>query len=97
MTHNSQTKPVDNELLGSRILKFGPDASKVLVAKLIDCYLAEIARYPNLLLSKFVNLGETIASFLRPSHDELYRVINMYLQVICEHTSSAFFIENFFF
>ncbi|MFQ6662873.1 hypothetical protein Gotur_030580 [Gossypium turneri] len=80
VTHSSQTEPVGNEFLGSRSPKFGPDASKVLVAKLIDCYLAEIARDPNLHLSKFVNLGETIASFSRPSHDGLYRAIDMYLK-----------------
>ncbi|XVE82919.1 hypothetical protein DITRI_Ditri16bG0043900 [Diplodiscus trichospermus] len=80
VTHISQTDPIENEFQGSRSPKFGPDASKVLVAKLIDGYLAEIARDPNLPLSKFVNLAENIASFSRPSHDGLYRAIDIYLK-----------------
>ncbi|XWS29719.1 hypothetical protein CRYUN_Cryun24cG0054400 [Craigia yunnanensis] len=77
---NSQTVPIENEFQESRSPKFGPDASKVLVAKLIDGYLAEIARDPNLSPSKFVNLAENIASFSRPSHDRLYHAIDMYLK-----------------
>ncbi|GMI74596.1 NAKED PINS IN YUC MUTANTS 2, MAB4/ENP/NPY1-LIKE 3 [Hibiscus trionum] len=56
------------------------DASKLIVAKLIDAYLAEIAKDPNLLLSKFVDLAETVSYISRPSHDRLYRAIDMYLK-----------------
>ncbi|XWS41788.1 hypothetical protein CRYUN_Cryun17cG0113400 [Craigia yunnanensis] len=80
VTHSSLIDPFENEFQESRSPKFGPDASKVLVAKLIDGYLAEIARDPNLPLSKFVNLAENIASFSRPSHDGFYRAIDMYLK-----------------
>ncbi|XVF61319.1 hypothetical protein PTKIN_Ptkin08bG0121000 [Pterospermum kingtungense] len=81
VAHNSQTDPLENEFQeSSRSPKFGPDASKVLVARLIDGYLAEIARDPNLSLSTFVNLAENTASFPRPSHDGLYRAIDMYLK-----------------
>ncbi|KAK8673103.1 hypothetical protein V6N13_111459 [Hibiscus sabdariffa] len=81
MSHISQTDPTKKEFHeGTRSPKFGPDASKVLVAKLIDGYLAEIARDPNLPLSKFVNLAEHITSISRPSHDGLYRAIDMYLK-----------------
>ncbi|MBA0876072.1 hypothetical protein Goshw_027669 [Gossypium schwendimanii] len=81
MTHISQTDPVKKEFLEStRSPKFGPDASKVLVAKLIDGYLAEIARDPNLPVSKFVNLAEIVSSVSRPCHDGLYRGIDMYLK-----------------
>ena len=90
LTHSSQTDPIENEFQESRSPKFGPDASKVLVAKLIDGYLAEIARDPNLPLSKFVNLAENIASFSRPSHDGFYRAIDMYLKVISKHLISGF-------
>ncbi|KAE8707691.1 BTB/POZ domain-containing protein NPY5 [Hibiscus syriacus] len=83
MTHISQTDPSKKEFNeGSRSPKFGADASKLLVAKLIDGYLAEIAGDPNLPLSKFVNLAEHIDSISRPSHDGLYRAIDMYLKVI---------------
>ncbi|OMP01858.1 hypothetical protein COLO4_11557 [Corchorus olitorius] len=80
VTHSSQTDPIENEFMESRSPKFGQDASKVLVAKLVDGYLAETARDPNLPLSKFVNLAELVASFSRPSHDGLYRAIDMYLK-----------------
>ncbi|KAK8605968.1 hypothetical protein V6N13_102732 [Hibiscus sabdariffa] len=56
------------------------DASKLIVAKLIDAYLAEIAKDPNLPLSKFVDLAEMVSYISRPSHDRLYRAIDMYLK-----------------
>ncbi|KAE9466802.1 hypothetical protein C3L33_01297, partial [Rhododendron williamsianum] len=42
---------------------FVSDASKVKVAKLVDGYLAEISRDPNLLLSKFVDLHKWYQSW----------------------------------
>ncbi|XP_073105715.1 phototropic-responsive NPH3 family protein NPY4 isoform X2 [Elaeis guineensis] len=54
--------------------------SKILVAKLVDGYLAEIAKDPNLPLSKFVNLAEMVSANSRPVHDGLYRAIDMYLK-----------------
>jgi len=56
-------------------------ASKLKVAKLIDGYLAEIARDPNLSLEKFVQLADSIPDFARPLHDGLYRAVDMYLKV----------------
>lgn len=73
--------PMENEFQESRSPKIGSDASKALVAKLVDGYLADIARDPSLPLSKFVNLAEMISSFPRTSHDGLYRAIDMYLKV----------------
>ncbi|MCO5570702.1 hypothetical protein L7F22_024429 [Adiantum nelumboides] len=54
--------------------------SKVKVAKLIDAYLAEIARDLNLPLAKFIALAEAIPEFSRPVHDGLYRAIDIYLK-----------------
>lgn len=54
--------------------------SKHKVAKLIDSYLAEIARDPNLSVAKFLQLAESIPDFARPFHDGLYRAIDMYLK-----------------
>lgn len=56
-------------------------ASKLKVAKLVDGYLAEIARDPNLSLEKFMQLAESIPDFARPFHDGLYRAVDMYLKV----------------
>lgn len=55
-------------------------ASKLMVAKLIDGYLAEIAKDSNLPLSKFVDLAEMVSTVSRPAHDGLYRAIDIYLK-----------------
>ncbi|CAN8257949.1 unnamed protein product [Cochlearia groenlandica] len=59
------------------------EASKLMVVKLIDSYLTEIAKDPNLPASKFIELADVISSISRPAHDGLYRAIDMYLK---EHT-----------
>lgn len=56
------------------------EASKLMVAKLVDSYLAEVAKDPNLPLSMFVHLAETVSVFSRPAHDGIYRAIDMYLK-----------------
>ncbi|KAJ0744099.1 putative BTB/POZ domain, NPH3 domain, NPH3/RPT2-like family protein [Helianthus annuus] len=56
------------------------EASKLMVAKLIDSYLAEIAKDPNLPLSMFTDLAEKVSGFSRPAHDGIYRAIDMYLK-----------------
>ncbi|KAL9404601.1 hypothetical protein Peur_001573 [Populus x canadensis] len=56
------------------------DASKLMVAKLIDGYLAEIAKDPNLPLLKFIELAEMVSGISRPAHDALYRAVDMYLK-----------------
>ncbi|CAM8918913.1 unnamed protein product [Rhodiola kirilowii] len=71
---------VESEFLEIRSPVFVSDASKAMVAKLIDGYLAESARDPNLPLSKFVDLADRVSSFPRPSHDGIYRAIDMFLK-----------------
>ncbi|KAE8698576.1 BTB/POZ domain-containing protein NPY3 [Hibiscus syriacus] len=56
------------------------DASTLIVAKLIDAYLTEIAKDPKLPLSKFVDLAEMVSCISRPAHDGIYRAIDMYLK-----------------
>uniref|UniRef100_A0A0A8YC25 NPH3 domain-containing protein n=1 Tax=Arundo donax TaxID=35708 RepID=A0A0A8YC25_ARUDO len=58
--------------------------SELAVAKLIDGYLAEIAKDPNLPLPKLIALAEMVSPLPRPTHDGLYRAIDMYLK---EHPS----------
>ncbi|XP_058769576.1 BTB/POZ domain-containing protein NPY2-like [Vicia villosa] len=79
--HNSEIESVGGGEL-ERIRKPGilSDASKLMVAKLIDGYLAEIAKDPNLPLSDFVNLAELVSGIARPAHDGLYRAIDTYLK-----------------
>ncbi|XP_057528975.1 BTB/POZ domain-containing protein NPY4-like [Amaranthus tricolor] len=56
------------------------DTSKAMVAKLVDCYLAEVSRDPNLPLAKFIGISELVSGFPRSSHDGIYRAIDMYLK-----------------
>nr|XP_010316013.1 BTB/POZ domain-containing protein NPY3 isoform X2 [Solanum lycopersicum] len=71
--------PEDNEYQ-EMYPAFASDSSKVKVARVIDGYLAEVSRDPNLPLAKFVNLAEMVSGFPRPSHDGIYRAIDMYLK-----------------
>ncbi|XP_051184269.1 phototropic-responsive NPH3 family protein NPY4 [Lolium perenne] len=54
------------------------------LAKLIDGYLAEIAKDTNLPLQKFIKIAEMVPLAARPAHDGIYRAIDMYLK---EHPS----------
>ncbi|XP_077238129.1 phototropic-responsive NPH3 family protein NPY1-like [Tasmannia lanceolata] len=65
-------KSAENFILGR--------CSWINVGKLVDGYLAEIARDPNLPLSSFVNLSESIPEPAWPIHDGLYRAIDIYLK-----------------
>ncbi|XP_065872063.1 BTB/POZ domain-containing protein NPY2 [Euphorbia lathyris] len=69
-----------NEVQEIRIPGILSNASKLMVAKLIDGYLAEIAKDPNLPVSKFVELAEMVTGISRPAHDALYRAIDMFLK-----------------
>lgn len=51
------------------------------VVKLVDGYLAEVSRDPNLPLAKFINVANMVSGFPRPIHDGLYRAVDMYLKV----------------
>jgi hypothetical protein len=62
-----------------------PHTAKMKVAKLIDSYLAEVARDSQLLCVKFQALAEALPDFSRVTDDGLYRAIDIYLKVpICE-------------
>lgn len=51
------------------------------VGKLVDGYLDEIASDPNLTLSTFILLSQSIPDSARPVHDGLYKAIDTYLKV----------------
>ncbi|KAL3646417.1 hypothetical protein CASFOL_011597 [Castilleja foliolosa] len=62
------------------------DSSKIKVAQLVDGYLAEAARDLSLPLSRFLELANMVSSFPRPTHDGIYRAIDMFLKVHPEIT-----------
>ena len=65
------------------------------ISKLLDNYLAEIARDPNLSIAKFQVLAELQPNNSRSCDDGLYRAIDTYLKVIfsfLSHVSSCMFL-----
>ncbi|KAL7584973.1 hypothetical protein Lser_V15G45875 [Lactuca serriola] len=77
--HNGEFEDEGQEMGG--ILS---EASKLMVVKLVDSYLTEISKDPNLPLGMFVDLAEMVNGFSRPSHDGLYRAIDMYLKHVMQ-------------
>ncbi|XP_022854500.1 BTB/POZ domain-containing protein NPY2-like isoform X2 [Olea europaea var. sylvestris] len=71
----------ENEIQEIRSPGILSEASKLMVAKLIDGYLGEIAKDPSLPLSVFIGIAEMVSSFSRPAHDGLYGAIDVYLKV----------------
>lgn len=65
-------------------------SSKLNVSKLLDNYLAEIARDPNLSITKFHVLAEALPENARTCHDGLYRAIDTYLKVSHKFIRSSF-------
>lgn len=58
------------------------------VAKLLDAYLAEVARDSKLPLAKFQSLAEALPESSRASDDGLYKAIDTYLKIhpgLAEH------------
>jgi dTDP-D-glucose 4,6-dehydratase len=54
------------------------------VSKLLDNYLAEIARDPSLSIAKFKVVAESLPENARTCDDGLYRAIDTYLKVVCQ-------------
>ncbi|KAG8375435.1 hypothetical protein BUALT_Bualt10G0099700 [Buddleja alternifolia] len=50
------------------------------VGKIVDGYLAEVARDPNLSVASFIKLSESIPPSARPIHDGIYGAIDIYLK-----------------
>lgn len=72
---------VDLEFQERRRSSSASHSSKLKVAKLVDGYLQEIAKDPNLPMSKFISIAEAIPDFARLNHDDLYKAIDIYLKV----------------
>lgn len=102
-----QDQNAEMEILedGHELQKISPgilsSASKLMVAKLIDGYLAEISKDPNLPLSAFVDLANMVSGISLPAHDGIYRAIDMYLKVRapknCLHTELVKVLFNVLF
>ncbi|KAJ0230570.1 BTB/POZ domain-containing protein [Hirschfeldia incana] len=78
-SHSEENMEEIQEIRGSMSSSFPPLLVKV--AKLVDSYLQEVARDVNLTVSSFLELAESIPDLSRISHDDLYKAIDIYLQV----------------
>lgn len=59
-----------------------PKLGKFNISRLLDNYLAEISRDPNLSITKFQVLAELLPENARSCDDGLYRAIDTYLKVM---------------
>ncbi|KAI4997926.1 hypothetical protein ZWY2020_053268 [Hordeum vulgare] len=88
MSHHSDNGKMtfqdDDEIVEVEKFASVSSTSKLTVAKLIDEYLGEIAKDPNLPVLKFIALAEMVSALSRQMHDGLYHAIDMYLK---EHPS----------
>ncbi|KAL3813667.1 hypothetical protein ACJIZ3_014935 [Penstemon smallii] len=78
--HSAEIDGPDASEFKEICIGFDSEASKIKVARLVDCYLFEAAKDSSLTLSRFVDLAEMVSSFPRSTHDGLYRAIDMYLK-----------------
>ncbi|KAJ8769926.1 hypothetical protein K2173_009008 [Erythroxylum novogranatense] len=65
------------------------------VGSLIDKYLGEISPDQNLKISKFLEVAESLPDSARECFDEVYRAIDIYLEVSMEKTLSFIFASYY--
>ena len=53
----------------------------VQVGKLVDGFLIEVAKDPNMPLDKLLAIAEAVPDSARPEHDGVYKVVDTYLKV----------------
>ncbi|OEL17030.1 BTB/POZ domain-containing protein [Dichanthelium oligosanthes] len=53
----------------------------VRIGRLVDGFLMEVAKDPNLPLDKMITIAEAVPHCARPEHDDLYRAIDTFLRV----------------
>ncbi|CAL5026877.1 unnamed protein product [Urochloa decumbens] len=61
----------------------------VRIGRLVDGFLVEVAKDPNLPLEKLVAIAEAVPDCARPEHDDLYRAVESYLRVHPEMDKSS--------
>lgn len=73
---------LDNFLLYEQQQQQQLQPGPLTISKLLDNYLAEIAKDPNLPVAKFQFLAQSLPGNARKSDDGLYRAIDTYLKVV---------------
>ncbi|CAN6244954.1 unnamed protein product [Urochloa humidicola] len=59
------------------------------VGKLVDAFLVEVAKDPNMPLDKLLAIAEAVPDTARPEHDGLYKVVDTYLKAHPDMSKSA--------
>ncbi|KAF8693648.1 hypothetical protein HU200_039058 [Digitaria exilis] len=59
------------------------------VGKLVDGFLVEVAKDPNMPLNKLLAIAEAVPDNARPEHDGLYKVVDTYLKAHPEMSKSG--------
>ncbi|CAN6279056.1 unnamed protein product [Urochloa humidicola] len=59
------------------------------VGRLVDGFLVEVAKDPNMPLDKLLAIAEAVPDTARPEHDGLYKVVDTYLKAHPEMSKSA--------
>jgi hypothetical protein len=66
----------------------------VTVGRLVDGFLVEVARDPNMSLDKLLAIAVVVPDSARPEHDGLYKVVDTYLKV-SQYFFSLFLVPRF--
>ncbi|KAG2566914.1 hypothetical protein PVAP13_7NG233900 [Panicum virgatum] len=61
----------------------------VRIGRLVDGFLMEVAKDPNLPLDKIIAIAKAVPDCARPEHDDLYRAVDTYLRVHPEMDKSS--------
>lgn len=61
----------------------------VQVGKLVDGFLIEVAKDPNMPMDKLLAIAEAVPDSARPEHDGMYKVVDTYLKAHPEMSKSA--------
>uniref|UniRef100_A0A0D9VHS3 NPH3 domain-containing protein n=1 Tax=Leersia perrieri TaxID=77586 RepID=A0A0D9VHS3_9ORYZ len=87
-SRSAESVGFDGARRSSSAAPVSPDAL-VRVGRLVDGFLIEVARDPNMPLDKLLAIAEAVPDSARPEHDALYKVVDTYLKVHPELSKSA--------
>lgn len=81
--HRRSRSAESSEYEGARRSASAPAShgAMVRIGRLVDGFLMEVAKDPNLPLDKLIAIAEAVPDCARPEHDHLYRAVDTYLRV----------------
>ncbi|XP_062183557.1 BTB/POZ domain-containing protein At1g67900-like [Phragmites australis] len=90
-THRRSRSVESVEFDGARRSTSAPvsHGAMVRIGRLVDGFLIEVTKDPNLPLDKLIAIAEAVPDCARPEHDDLYRAVDTYLRVHPEMDRSS--------